>query len=391
MLTFVSVPDALSAQTNSLVEGNTAFALDLYAQLQASPGNLFFSPYSISTCLAMTYAGARGETENQMRRVFHFDKDQKQLHSAFGELQRKLGEADKQSGIELNIANALWAQNDHPFLIGFLNVAKGEYQANVNQVDFKTGAEAARGEINRWVAEKTKEKIQDILPPGSLDGATRLVLANAIYFKGVWAKRFEKTSTFTQPFHVSTARQVDAPLMHHLNLVKYIETSDFQAVELPYTSNELSMVILLPRQIAGCAQLERRLSPNFLSQSLAQMEFQQVEIFLPRFKLESAFELHATLAKMGMPDAFGSKADFSGIDGTGLLSISDVFHKAWGEVNEEGTEAAVATVVVTKSESIRKPEAPPPIFRADHPFVFFIRDTRSGSLLFLGRLIDPTH
>ena len=179
--------------------------------------------------------------------------------------------------------------------------------------------------------------------------------------------------------------------MHHLDQVRYMETSDFQAVELPYTSNELSMVILLPRQIAGCAQLGRRLSPNFLSQSLAQMEFQQVEIFLPRFKLESAFDLNAPLAKMGLTDAFSPRADFSGIDDTRLLSISGVFHKAGGEVNEQGTEAAAATGLVAYSVGIHKPEPPPPIFRADHPFIFFIRDIRSGSLLFLGRLEQPAH
>ena len=240
------------------------------------------------------------------------------------------------------------------------------------------------------MAQETKDKIKDILPPGSLNDLTRLVLANAIYFKGAWAKRFDKPATFTQPFHVSTASQVDAPLMHHLDKVLYMETSDFQAVELPYSSNEFSMVILLPRQVAGYGQLENRLSPIFLNRTLSQMKAQEVEIFLPRFKLESAFDLNAALAKMGMTDAFGDKADFSGIDGTRLLYISGVFHKAWGEVNEEGTEAAAATVATVLTLSIHEPEPPPPIFRADHPFIFFIRDTRSGSLLFLGRLVDPT-
>ncbi len=391
MISFIlaSAPGARSAQTQSLVEGNTAFALDLYAQLKTSPGNLFFSPYSISTCLAMTYASARNDTERQMAQVFHFTQDQAGLHSSFGELQRRLGEAGKQKGIELSIANALWTQKGQAFVPGFLDIAKGEYQANINQVDFKTGAEAARKEINGWVAQKTKDKIQDILSPGSLNDLTRLVLANAIYFKGVWAKRFDKPSTFTQPFHVSTASQVDAPLMHHLDHVLYMENSEFQAVELPYSSNELSMVILLPRQVGGCGQLETRLSPDLLSRSLSQMKVQEVEIFLPRFKLESAFDLHAALTKMGMADAFGPKADFSGIDGTRLLYISGVFHKAWGEVNEEGTEAAAATVVAVRTLGFHKPEPPPPTFRADHPFIFFIRDTHSGSLLFLGRLEQP--
>jgi len=380
-----------AVSTGTLVEGNNAFALDLYSQLKTTPGNLFFSPYSIPTALAMTYAGARGETEKQMSRVLHFDKGQNHLHSAFGELQRQLGEAGKQKGIELSVANALWAQKGHPFLPDFLKLAQGEYQASVKQADFKTGAEAARGEINHWVAKKTKDKIQDILPPGSLNDMTRLVLANAIYFKGIWAKPYEKAATSSQPFHVSTTKNVDAKLMHHFDEVGYIEERGFQAVELPY-SGGLSMVVLLPREIEGCGQLEKRLTPAFLSRSLNQMKKQRVEIFLPRFKLESGFDLNGTLAGMGMPDAFGEKADFSGIDGTRLLYISDVFHKAWGEVNEEGTEAAAATAVVMRSKGGMAPPPPPcPLFRADHPFIFFIRDTHSGSLLFLGRLTEPAH
>ena len=379
-----------AAQVKTVVDGNTAFALDLYSQLKTSPGNLFFSPYSISTCLAMTFAGARGDTESQMAQVFHFTKDQAGLHSSFGELQRRLKEASKQKGIELSIANALWSQEGHAFMPGFLGIAKGQYQANVNQIDFKTGADSARTEINHWVANETKDKIQDILAPGTLNGSTRMVLADAIYFKGAWAKRFDKHLTINQPFHVSRGAQVDAPRMYHLDAVSYVETRDFQAAELPYSSNDISMVILLPRQTEGCGQLEQRLSTEFLNRTLAQMKPQEIEILIPRFKLESTFDLSATLAKMGMTDAFGDKADFSGIDGTRFLYISGVFHKAWGEVNEEGTEAAAATSVSVATKSVHEPKPPPPIFRADHPFIFLIRDTRSSSLLFLGRLLDPT-
>jgi len=388
---FGSPPEARSAQTRSLVEGNTGFALDLYGQLKTGSGNLFFSPYSISTCLAMTYAGARAETEKQMGQALHFEESQRQLHSSFGELQRQLTEASKPEGIELNIANALWTQKDPPLLPAFLQITKSEYQANVSQADFRTGAEEARDKINRWVSQKTKEKIQNILPPGSLTDLTRLVLANAIYFKGVWARQFQKTETSTQPFHLSTARHVEVPLMHHFDEVRYTEDADFQAVELPYKGGGLSIVILLPRQVDACSKLEDRLTPALLSRSLGGMKKQKVEIFLPRFKLESSFELSDTLAKMGMRDAFGPKADFSGMDGTKSLYVSGVFHKAWGEVNEEGTEAAAATAVVMTRSAVIKQPPPPPIFRADHPFIFLIRDTRSGSVLFLGRLVDPTH
>jgi serine protease inhibitor len=391
MLSFIfgRSPEAKSGQTQTTVDGNSAFALDLYGQLKSRSGNVFFSPYSISTALAMTYAGARGDTEKQMARVLHFSAEQRKLHSAFGELQGGLKEASKQKGIELSIANALWAQKGHAFLPAFMQISKGDYQANINQADFVTGAEAARGEINHWVAQQTKDKIQNILPPNSLTEITRLVLANAIYFKGTWANPFDKGGTSTQPFHLSATRQSEVPLMHHTDEVRYMANHDFQAVELPYSGGELSMVILLPHRLDGCGSLEKRLTPDLLSRALGQMKQQEVEIFLPKFKLESGFDLNDTLATMGMTDAFGSKADFSGMDGTRLLCISGVFHKAWGEVNEEGTEAAAATAVAVGELSIKEPPPPPPVFRADHPFIFLIRDTKTGSILFLGRLADP--
>jgi serpin B len=383
---------AQSGQTKALVEGNIAFACDLYAQFRNSPGNLFLSPYSVSTALAMTYAGASGNTETQMARVLYFGKNQPRLHSAFGALQRQLNQAQQQKGMELSVANALWAQQGHPFLPAFLNIGRGEYQASLNLADFKTGADAARREINGWVAQKTKDKIQDILPSGSLHTDSRLVLANAIYFKGAWASPFPQAETSTQPFHLTADLQADVPLMHHLDTVNYMENGSFQAVELPYAGHELSLVALLPRKVDGCGALEGQLSAAFLSHCLALMKSQKVELFLPRFKMESDFELRDTLGRMGMPDAFGPKADFSGMDGTQNLYISKVFHKAWVEVSEEGTEAAAATAVTMDLKGVpMNPPPPPPVFRADHPFIFCIRDTRSGSLLFLGRLADPAH
>jgi serpin B len=338
----------------------------------------------------MVYAGARGETEQQMAQVFHFDTNQPAVHASFGELQRHLTAVGQEKGLELDVANALWSQNDHRFLPAFLKNARDNYQAYLNQADFKTAAEAARTKINQWVAEETKEKIKDILPPRSLSAATRLVLANAIYFKGAWAKPYDKTQTSAQPFHLSAASQVTVPLMHHLDEVRYMENTDFQAVELPYRINVLSIVVMLPRQIDGCGTLEGRLTPALLASSLSQMNLRKVEIFLPRFKVESRFKLNEELAALGMPDAFSNRAEFSGMDGTRDLSISGVFHKAWGEVNEEGTEAAAATAVVVNALSVRQPAAPPPVLRADHPFLFFVRDTRSGSILFLGRLANPS-
>ena len=374
-------PGSMGADTTALVEANTAFGLDLYAQLKSRPGNLFFSPYSISTALAITCAGAKGQTEKRMADLLHLPQDQAAVPRGFAELQRQLAEAEKYKGIQLNIANALWAQQGHTFLPHFLDIARNDFLANVNQVEFMTRAEAARLDINQWVAQKTQNRIQDLLPPRSLDAFTRLVLANAIYFKGLWTIPFEKAATATQPFHLTRASRAYVPLMHHLADVKYSENADFQAAELPYCGNQLSMVILLPCQIDGCGHLESQLTPVWLWNSLARMKRQTVDLFIPRFKATSSFALRPPLAQLGMPDAFGPQADFSGMDGTRLLSISDVFHKAWVEVNEEGSEAPAATAIVSE-----KSEAPPAsrlVFRADHPFIYLIRDTRSGSVLSL--------
>ena len=238
----------------ALYEGNIAFAFDLYSRLKEKEGNLFFSPYSISTCLAMTYAGARGDTEKQMGPVLHFNQKQDLLHSNFGDLQRELNQVGAGKGVELSIANALWAQKGHPFLPAFLKTGTSQYGATLNQIDFKTQADVAIREINRWVENKTKDKIKDILSPGSLNSATRLALVNAIYFKGDWAKAFEKRNTVPQPFFVTKSRKVDVPLMRHTEKVKYMEDESIKAVELPYKGNELSMVILLPKDIEGCAK-----------------------------------------------------------------------------------------------------------------------------------------
>jgi len=379
----------LTPAAEPLYEGNTTFAFDLYSQLKTKEGNLFFSPYSISTCLALTYAGARGETEKQMATVLHFNQKQDQLHSAFGDLQRQLNQLSNGKGVELSIANALWAQKGHPFLPAFLKIGTSQYDAKLNQVDFETQADSAIREINRWVENKTKDKIQNILAPGSLDNATRLALVNAIYFKGEWVKAFDKKATFPQPFYLTKNRKADVPLMYHTDKVRYMEDNAIQAVELPYKGNELTMVIVLPKEVEGCSQLENSLDLRNLSGWLKAMKSQEVILFVPRFKMESSFELSRELEKMGMRDAFHGNANFSGMDGTTDLFISSVSHKAWVEVSEEGTEAAAATVARFGGKSDVKLEPPCPTFRADHPFIFLIRHNRSGSILFLGRLANP--
>jgi len=368
--------------------GNTAFALELYTRLKTADGNLFFSPYSISTCLAMTYAGARGDTAAQMAQTLHFDTNQKQLAASFGKLETQLNTKQKKIGIELDIANGLWAQKKKPFLPAFLDVAKRSYGANLKQVDFRTGADTARTEINDWVAHKTKGKITDLIQAGVLNPETKLVLVNAIYFTGQWARKFDKHDTTNAPFSVTPTRQLQVPLMSLTANLKYAEVDGLQFLELPYVGDDISMVVLLPRDVDGLKSVEDRLNQQTLDRWLAQAREQKVAVSLPKFKLAAQFSLAKPLTEMGMTDAFSPGANFSGMDGERNLFISAVVHKAFVDVNEEGTEAAAATAVVMRSMAVMMPR-PTPIFRADHPFIFLIRDNHSGSILFLGRLVEP--
>jgi serine protease inhibitor len=380
-----------AAETNAapaLVDGNTAFALDLYSQLRGGGGNLFFSPYSISTCLGMTYAGARGQTADQMAKALHFGGDPDKLAADFQGLQSALNEAQKHKGIELDVANALWAQRGFPFLPAFLDLAHQQYDANIRQADFRAAAEPARQEINEWVLKQTKDKIADLIPPGMVDGA-KLVLVNAIYFKGAWTTPFKTNATFGMPFHTGTGVDVTARMMNQTAEFDYGEPDGLQVLELPYGKGELSMVVLLPREPNGLPAMEARLDPQKLEEWLGSARPRKVNVFLPKYKLEEQFELGKTLGTLGMVDAFTERANFSGMDGRRDLLISAVIHKAFVDVNEQGTEAAAATAVAVRAMAMMRPE-PIPVFRADRPFIFLIRDKRSGSILFLGRVTDPT-
>jgi serpin B len=395
LLILLCAGPAARGQTNdtaALVSGNTAFAFDLYSHLSATPGNLFFSPYSISTALAMTYAGARGQTETQMRPVLHFDDAGQQVHSSFAKLQIKLNGAAKQGNVELGIANALWADDREPFLPAFLTTVSDNYKSDLNGANFRTGAEDARGQINGWVAKMTRDRIQEIIPPGVLNYQTKLVLVNAIYFKGAWDAEFNADETSVQPFHLALDKQVDARFMRQIANVycgAYEEFGGFEVAELPYSGNQLSMVILMPRHIDGLDQFEIQINLGLLDAALGQIKKRHIRIELPKFRMESEFLLNRTLAGMGMTDSFNrGKADFSGMNGKkNDLYISDVFHKAWVEVNEKGTEAAASTAVVMGARGARPIQ--PEVFRVDHPFIFLIRERTSGTILFVGRVANP--
>ncbi|NQT51969.1 serpin family protein [bacterium] len=386
--TVLAAPPA--ADVKGVVAGNNAFALDLYAKLSQEKGNLFFSPYSISTALAMTYAGARGNTETQMATALHFGLGQEPLHAAFHNLLEATRGGDKR-GYQLSVANALWGQQGYGFLDQFLKVTQAHYGAGLRQVDFRGATEAARQRINLWVEKQTNGKIKDLIQPGILDELTRLVLTNAIYFKGDWASQFKKAATRDAPFTLAGGKTTTAPLMYQRQKFGYAESRDAQALEMPYVGEDLSMIVLLPRKADGLAALEASLSADTLNGWLGRMRHPRtVRVYLPRFKMTSAFRLGQQLKVMGMPDAFNArKADFSGMDGReDHLYIAAVIHKAFVEVNEEGTEAAAATAVVMKARSARIPRDP--VFRADRPFLFLIRHKPTGSILFMGRVADPT-
>lgn len=385
----VSPASGEDSRMKALVDGNTAFALDIYGKLSKMEGNLFLSPHSISTALAMTYGGARGETEKQMAETLHFGLEQKDLHEAFAGLEARLNRIQEEGHVALNVANSLWPQKDYLFLEEYLSLVERHYGVSISPVDYRTDAEAVRQRINRWVEEKTREKIQELLQPGVLDPMTRLVLVNAIHFKGNWRSQFPVDETQDAPFHTAPGETVQAPLMTQQEFFPYAHWDSLQILELPYEGEDLSMLILLPRDADGLKALERELSPDNLRMWKCAMQKREVRVHLPRFKMTSTFRLDNTLASMGMPDAFlENRADFSGMDGRpGWLHIGAVVHKGFVEVNEEGTEAAAATAVGIRATAM---PAPPPEFRADRPFIFFIKENQTGSILFMGRVTDPT-
>jgi serine protease inhibitor len=380
--------EAEDLNTMTVMNDNTAFACDLFGQLRSQPGNLFLSPYSISTALAMAYGGARGDTASQMASALHFSLPPEQLHPAFADLQKGLNAVQQKGQVKLAVANSLWPQKGYEFLPAYLALCEKQYGVTIQPVDFVHETETARKTINTWVEKMTNDKIRDLFQPGVLDPLTRMVLVNAIYFKGDWDKPFSKGLTQTAPFHLSPNQTVDAPLMRANGKYRYAETPDIQVLELPYAGHDLSMLILLPRQVDGLAALETSLTLEKLAAWRKDLATRPVQLWLPKFKLESQFSLNAKLAALGMTDAFTDRSDFSGMDGKHDLFLSAVVHKAFVEVNEEGTEAAAATGVAVAGRAMMRPEEPV-VFRADHPFLFLICDQKTGSILFLGRLADP--
>ena len=387
----ITSPDVSTGEQALLVEGNSAFAFELYKALGEEEGNLFYSPYSISLALAMTYAGASGETAQQMADTLHFLLGQEKLHPAFNWLDAELAkrgegaEGKDGEGFRLNIVNAIWGQKDYEFLTDFLDVLAENYGAGLRILDFITETEKSRLTINDWVSDQTEGRIEDLIPQGAIDALTRLVLTNAIYFNAAWENPFDKKMTADGPFYLLDGGQVIVPMMKQTESFSYTEGEGYQAVELLYDGDELSMVIFLP-EAGQFEAFAEGLQAQQVDAIINDLQDTRVTLTMPRFEFDSEFSLKDTLAGMGMPIAFSGDADFSGMTGNQELSISDVVHKAFVAVDEAGTEAAAATSVIIKLTAV--PE-PPVEVTIDRPFIFLIRDIETGAILFIGRVMNP--
>ncbi|MEN3012053.1 MAG: serpin family protein [Dictyoglomus thermophilum] len=389
LLTIISFSFAESIDDNllTIAKGNNIFGLDLYQVLTVKEdGNIFISPYSISSALAMTYAGANGNTKKQMAEVLYFNLPDNELHYAFSKLNSIFN--TPKPDFQLAIANSLWGQINYPFREDFIELIKKYYSAGFNLVDFVNdlNREKARNEINKWVEDRTNQKIKELIQKGDLTSLTRLVLVNAIYFKGKWKYTFNKEETKEMPFFIDEKRTSKVPMMHQVNEFNYYEDKDLQAIELPYSGDELSMIVILPKE-RTLSKFEKNLNYTLLDKINTNLKKEEIEIYFPKFKIEKRYILNEPLIKLGMSDAFDDMlADFSTMTGSRDLYISKVIHQSFIEVNEEGTEAAAATAVIMSGKSI---SLGPKIFKADHPFLFFIIHKPTNTILFMGRFIEP--
>lgn len=381
----------VSTHQNTLVAQNPSDANNMFAFAflskvsQQDKGNIFFSPYSISNAFSMVYEGARSTTASEIQSVFHFIQDDTSRKNYVSQINSELNSPSQQ--YKLSVANALWIQNDYPVLPSYTDTLKQYYTANATNLDLKNDSENSRKIINTWVENKTNQKIVNLLPEGSINKDTRVVLTNAIYFKGNWTNQFEALDTSNQNFTTSQDNIVKVPMMTKTSSFPYFEDSNMQALKMPYQGEHLSMIILLPKN-NDLNELVNSLSVEKLHQLNNNMTIQSVSAYIPKFTLDTKYTLNDYLSSMGMPSAFSPvDADFTGITGNKDLSISTAVHQAFVKVDEKGTEAAAATGAVTQATSLMLAKE---VFRADHPFAFMIYDDQTGLILFLGQVANPT-
>ena len=377
--------EVTAEDAEAVIESNNMLAMDLYDRYRLEDGNLFFSPYSISSALTMTYEGAKGKTKDEMQEVLHLPDDEETLRSGHLSLYNEINEEEKHYLI--SIANALWAQEAYPFVEEYFELVDRYYHGKVNNLDFVKDPEGSRTTINYWVEEKTYERIKDLIPQGIIGPDTRLVLTNAIYFKANWSEQFDAADTGDGTFTLDSGESVTTEMMHRTGDYNYWEDDGLQVLELDYIDEELSMLILLPKK-NDMSDVEDNLDMEAIDDYRKNLESQRVRLTLPKFSFETKYLMSSDLKAMGMPTAFlYPDADFTGMSPRGELYIYEVIHQTFIEVAEYGTEAAAATAVVMAAGSVPRPATP---FTADHPFIFLIQQKGSGNILFMGRMSDPT-
>jgi serpin B len=390
----ISAPAVNPENMATLVDGNSEFAFDLYQALkQQEDGNIFCSPYSISLALAMTYAGARGETEKQMADALHYLLPQDSLHPSFNRLDLELnkrGEGAKgkdSEGFRLRVVNAIWGQKDYQFLSDYLDVIAENYGAGLRLLDFTGATEESRTTINNWVSDQTEGRVKDLIKQGIISAVTRMVLTNAIYFNATWQYPFDEDNTAEAPFHLLDGKDITVQMMHQTEEFGYAGGDGYQAVELKYDGSELSMVILLPEE-GNFADFEASLNAEMLDVIINNLGIANTTLSMPKYEYESEFGLKDALETLGMTEAFSMAADFSGMTGNHDLFIKDVVHKAFISVDEAGTEAAAASAVIMDLKGM--PGQPVEV-TLNRPFIYIIRDIETGTVLFIGRLMNPAN
>ena len=378
-------------QTNSgsisdIVNGNNQFALDMFSKLSSQQENVFFSPWSIYSALGMAREGAKGKTALEMQQVMHFPENESQRRQSFALAYDKFNAKD--AGYTLSTANALWVEKDYPLLDNFTAAIERYYHGSAQNVDFLGATEDTRSMINFWVESRTNNKIKDLISAGGISPQTQLVITNAVYFNGTWVRSFDKNITRKGNFKTGDDRIIETPMMESVgreSRFNYTETGDMQILELPYQGKRISMIILLPK--SDISSLEKSLTAGRLAELTKGLQEGRVDVYIPKFTFAAKYFMAKNFEDMGMPTAFTSGADFSGINGRKNLFINEVIHQAFVDVNEQGTEAAAATAVVMPTMAYGAPRTP--VFDADHPFVFLIQDIETGNILFIGRVSDP--
>lgn len=388
-------PVVSESELQTQVDGNIAFGFDLYQKVAQSKAgkNMMFSPHSISTAFAMLHAGARGNTETEVASTMHFELPQDKLHPVFNKLDQELKSRGKNIDpkeddfFKLNIVNAMWGQKDYSFLPKYLDTLAENYGAGMHILDFILDAEGARQIINQWVEDQTNERIKDLLGPGSVDAATRLVLTNAVYFNATWSTKFEITNTKKEKFHIDDTQSIDVDMMNQEVDAPFAQLQDLQAVSIPYAGNDIEMLVIVP-DAGKFNTVEANLNSQLIDSIDSNAKVKKVSLGLPRYEFKTDLSLIESLAEMGMNDVFSPNADLSGIDGTYTLMVTGVLHKSFIKVDEEGTEAAAATAIIVGESTSLPPESVS--LKIDRPFIFLIRDKQTKAVLFVGRVINPT-